>query len=171
MNLQIIFSRIFKIAGTLLVFLLISVTVNGQDYNYPPKVQYEMSSLKRLVLGIDDLQTQKNNEIKVLKNIDFETYVEREILIERWMHDRNLWMQGTSDLSKPTPNKDWMHEIGTRKLIDSDLGKLLAPEQEPRIELAEWMYSKNFIPANTDHTNMYKLERWMSDRSFWLVKK
>ena len=171
MNLHIMFSGIYKIAGTLLVFLFISVIANGQEYNYPAKVQDEMSSLKKLVLGIENPQIKKHKEIKVLKNIDFETYVEREILIEKWMHDRNLWMQGTNDLDEPTPIKDWMHKSGAWKRIDSDLGKLLDTEPEPKIELAEWMYAKNFIAQNTDYSNTSRLEKWMSDRSYWMVEK
>lgn len=171
MNLSTMFSRIYKIAGLLLAFLLISVITHGQDYHFPTKVQDEMSSLKKLVLGIDNTQIKKKDAIKVLKYIDFETYVEREILIEKWMHDRNLWMHGTNDINEPTPIEDWMHKNGAWKLIDSDLGKLQKPEPEPRIELAEWMYADEFIQENTDFSNTSRLERWMSDRSYWIVKK
>ena len=171
MNLHIMFSRIYKIAGTLLVFLFMSVIATGQNYNHPQNIQNEMSSLKKLVLGINNPQTNMDNEIKVLRNIDFETYVEREILIEKWMHDKDLWMQGMNDLNEQTSIEDWMHKKGAWKLIDTDLGKLLEPEPDPRIELAEWMYSHEFIQENNDLGNTCRLERWMSDRSFWLVAK
>jgi hypothetical protein len=171
MKLSIMFSRIYKTAGTLLAFLLISVIINGQDYNYSPPVQDKMSSLKRLVLGIDGTQNDHQNEMKILKNIDFETYVKREILIEKWMHDKNLWMHGTNDLNETTPIEDWMYKNGAWKLIDSDLGMLQKPEPDPKIELAEWMYAEEFIQENTNFSNTSHLERWMSDRSYWIVKK
>ena len=171
MNLVTMFSRIYKATGTLLVLLFISVITNGQDFNYPTGNQDEMSSLKKLVLGIDNTQINTKDQIKVLRNIDFETYVEREILIEKWMHDRNLWMHGTNSISEPTPIEDWMYKNGAWKLIDSDLGKLQKPESEPRIELAEWMYADEFIQDNTDLSHTCQLERWMTDRSYWIVKK
>jgi hypothetical protein len=152
------------------VLLLISVISFGQDYD-PPPTSDEMSSLKKLVLGIEDTQIDRNGTLKVLKNIDFETYVEREILIENWMHDKDLWMQRANDMHGSTPIEDWMHSKGAWNLIDSDLGRLQKPEPEPRIELAEWMYADEFILGTSEFRNSNRLEAWMSDRSSWIVKK
>ena len=170
MNVHIMFSRFYKIAAALLVFLFISVISFGQDYDPPPTLD-EMSSLKKLVLGIEDTQIDRNGKIKVLKNIDFETYVEREILIEKWMHDKDLWMHRANEMHESMPIEDWMHSRGAWNLIDSDLGRLQKPEPEPSIELAEWMYADEFVLGTSEFRNSSQLEAWMSDRSFWIVKK
>lgn len=171
MKLHIIFSGIYKIAGSLLAFLFMSVTANAQDYQSLSPVQNEMTSLKRLVLGINDTNNYRRHEVKVLKNIDFEMYVEREILIEKWMHDKDSWMHGRKDKNDTTPLEDWMYKNGAWKLIDSDLGILQKPEPEPEIQLAGWMYADGFIHNNNSASNSSRLETWMGDRSFWVMKK
>lgn len=164
------FAPLNKIAVSLLAFLFLSVISNAQDYQYKLQDQNEMTSLKRLVLGINDTNHDRDSKVKVLKNIDFELYVEREILIEKWMHDRNSWMHSSEEADEPSQIEDWMHRKGAWKLIDSDLGLLQKPEQEPKIELADWMYAGEFLQRNSSN-NASQLEKWMSDRSYWAKKQ
>jgi len=170
MKKQIMFSGLTKIAVSLFAFLFLSVISNAQDYQYKPQDRNEMTSLKRLVLGINNTNHDKISKVKVLKNIDFELYVEREILIEKWMHDRNYWMHNSKEADEPSQVEDRMHRNGAWKLIDSDLGLLQKPEQEPKIELTDWMYAGEFLQRNSSNITS-QLGKWMSDRSYWAKKK
>jgi hypothetical protein len=155
--------------GLLIVFLFIDVQAGAQDFQALP-VRSEMTSLKKLVLGIDDTVSPCRLERKTLKSVDFEMYVEREILIERWMHDRDFWLRKAKETNSVPPCENAMHKDGAWLLLDSDLGILLEPEAEPVIELASWMYAKEFIQHVTSDQSD-RLEPWMMDRSYWAMKK
>ena len=169
MNARTKYKGIYRIAGLLFAFLFINVIAGAQDWNRQP-VRSEMTSLKKLVLGLDNGENNCHLERKCLEKIDFEMYVEREILIERWMHDRDLWI----DRAKETKDKPYREEKayndGFRELLESDLGLLEKPEEEPEIELASWMYAEEFI-RNVSNEPSSQLETWMMDRSYWAMKK
>ena len=169
MNIHTIFKRVYRIAGLLLAVLFLPVTLGAQDVEGLPD-RLEMTSLKKLVLGLDDARSNGRYERKTLKKIDFEMYVEREILIERWMHDRDFWIHRTKETNSVPPYEETIHRDGVRKLLESDLGILQKPEPEPEIELASWMYAKEFIQHVTTDPSI-RLEQWMMDRSYWAMKK
>jgi hypothetical protein len=169
MNAQTIFNRVYRIAGLLLAFLFLSVIAGAQELDALTG-RSEMTSLKKLVLGIDDTVSNCHLERKTLENIDFEMYVEREILIERWMHDRDFWIHRTKETNGAPQHNETLHRDGAWELLDSDLGVLLKPEAEPEIKLASWMYADEFIQHVTSGPSN-RLEQWMMDRSYWAMKK
>ncbi len=169
MNVRTIFKRANRMVGLLLALLVLPVTVVAQDFDILPG-RSEMTSLKKLVLGIGDSKSTIYTERKTLDKVDFEMYVEREILIERWMHDRDLWIQKGKETHGVSPAKEKIQREGIRELLESDLGILQKPEKEPEIELASWMYAEDFI-KHVETESSYRLEQWMMDLSYWSIKK
>ena len=169
MNGQKIFNRTLGTVGLLLALLILTVTAGAQDLDVLPG-RSEMTSLKKLVLGIENTESNSCFELKILDKIDFEMYVEREILIERWMHDRNLWIHKEKETKSVSPVEDSMHRDGVSELLESDLGILQKPEKEPEIKLASWMYAEDFI-NHFDTEPSCRLENWMMDLSYWSMKK
>jgi len=163
------FNRVYRLSGLLFAFLFLPVTLGAQDFDVLPGSS-EMTSLKKLVLGIDNTGSNCHLERKTLEKIDFEMYVEREILIERWMHDRDFWIHKTKKTNSVPPREETMHRDDLRELLESDLGILEKPEKEPEIELASWMYAADFIQHVTTEPSS-RLEQWMMDRSYWAMKK
>jgi len=163
------FNRVYRLSGLLFAFLFLPVTLGAQDFDVLPGSS-EMTSLKKLVLGIDNTGSNCHLERKTLEKIDFEMYVEREILIERWMHDRDFWIHKTKKTNIVPPREETMHRDDLRELLESDLGILEKPEKEPEIELASWMYAADFIQHVTTEPSS-RLEQWMMDRSYWAMKK
>ncbi len=169
MNIHTIFKRVYRIAGLLLAVLFLPVTLGAQDVEGLPD-RLEMTSLKKLVLGLDDARSNGRYERKTLKKIDFEMYVEREILIERWMHDRDLWIQKARETNSVSSREETTHRDGVQELLESDLGIFVKTEKEPEIKLASWMYAKEFIQHVTTEPSS-RLEQWMMDRSYWAMKR
>ncbi len=169
MNAQKIFNRIYRMVGLLPAFLVLTVTAGAQDFDVLQD-RSEMTSLKKLVLGIENTESNLYFEQKRLDEIDFEMYVEREILIERWMHDRDLWIHKEKESNTVSPVEDSMQRDGVWELLESDLGILQKPEKEPEIELATWMFAEDFIQQVIAEPSC-RLEEWMMDLSYWSMKK
>lgn len=169
MNTHTRHKRTFRIAGLFIAFLLLTVIAGAQGMN-TQQGRSEMTSLKKLVLGIDDADSDCPLERKCLEKIDFEMYVEREILIERWMHDRDLWMHHSKEKKSVPSRNTTINKESVWELLESDLGAIEMPEEEPEIKLASWMYSEEFFPQFKSEPSS-QLEQWMMDPSYWAMKK
>lgn len=169
MNVRTQYKGVFRIAGLLFAFLFFTVIAGAQDWNTRTG-RSEMTSLKKLVLGLDNGENNCHLERKCLEKIDFEMYVEREILIERWMHDRDFWIHKARETKDKPAQEEKRYRDGVWELLESDLGLMEKPEEDPEIELASWMYAKEFI-QNVSSESSSQLETWMMDRSYWAMKK
>ena len=160
--------RLLKIAGFCLAVFFISVTLYAQKSYDNMQNQEEMTSLKKLVLGISDTNKANLESRKALKYIDFEEYVEREIYLMKWMHTKEYWMHEKANMNENVVLESWMYDKKAWKIIDSDLGKNI--KEEPEIKVAEWMYEEEFLRHNNDQGNTSRLEEWMIDPSYWTMK-
>ena len=163
-------SGLLKIAGFCLSIFFISVTLYAQKSYADKQNPEEMTSLKKLVLGISDTNKTSPESRQALKYVDFEKLVEKEIYLMKWMHTREYWMNNKVDMNENEVLENWMYDKKAWKITDSDLGKTDGVKEEPEIKVAEWMYEEEFHRHNSDQGYTSHLEEWMIDPAYWTMK-
>lgn len=170
MKTQYIYRGMRRWTGLILTVLFFSVHSMAQGLNSSASDHNEMTPLEKLVRGLPVSECTADTSPKFIKNMDFEKYVMREILLEKWMHNKEYWNSGKQEKPERVVLEDWMYHADAWKLIKYSFEKFDRQEEDPAIELAEWMYADEFIQDFDDTVDMCKLERWMTDRSYWVMK-
>jgi hypothetical protein len=132
---------ILRSAAVVVSFVLISFTVNAQDFW---KRLIENSSFNDIAIAM--VETTNETELasapaESLEAMYFENEVEPEMELEAWMTDYSKF------------NVEFWNEIEI--------------EPEPELGVEDWMMDENLFQSETEVEGSMELEAWMTSEKVW----
>jgi len=130
---------ILRSAAVVVSFVLISFTVNAQDFW---KRLLENSSFNDIAIAMVDTPAKTETTTESLKAMNFETEKESQLEVEAWMTDYSNF--------------------------DINLFQY-EEETEAGLGFESWMLDENLFQDEEDGEEALELEAWMTSNKFWSI--
>ena len=168
---------IFKSLAVVISLVLISFTVNAQDFW---KALLENSSFNEIAMFMVESNHASNNSANAAAdlynanaiNAYMETETEEALELKDWMTNENYFVPATFSVEEEAENPMELENWMTSDSYFGSFNYYDEVETEQPLELEGWMSNENYFSANTltienETERPLNLENWMVDNKYW----
>jgi hypothetical protein len=168
---------IFKSMAVVISLVLISFTVNAQDFW---KTLLENNSFNEIAMFMVETRNDANaNADATANSIDantfaayMETETEEALELEDWMTNDNYFVPATILMEEETESPMELESWMTSDSYFGSFSNMFEEETEQPLELESWMTNEKYFSSNTitfenETERPLNLENWMVDDKYW----